>query len=808
MNYFQLLSLAGLAAANDALLQNPSITSTITTDSDGSLHTIIPMVMTDLATLTSTTTVTTTITEFTDDSLATPTHTIAVQPSGIWWRDGLVGPPIPIPSFASNPEATSSSNLPPPPISSQSPTSSPSGGSPPLPPPVNSENPEQSSNSDGPLPPPPNTGSPPAPPPNTDTPPSPPAPEDTGFPPPPPPGNTVNPPPGNTVNPPPGNTVNPPPGNTKNPPPENTGNSPQPSGNPAGTGPLTGPNPTPGPVLNPTGPQPPVAPEPTEPPDCKDGGPATKCLQKCSFTDKPAPTTSCKDPVCVTALPEVISSCSQTETTSKIFETSSSVFRCSKGTDIPSAGEPVPRPTTCPASSKKKRTVVTPQDYLDQGKDINVFIKEQMDRVRQQGNLVPLAGRGPNNAMGAISSSRQFDLGNQAFDAGVSGLHGCTSVVVIAQRAIWISHLWEIPGFINTFIDPDTGLSIGPAGDFALTSQEFEDRILNFFVDGDMTENFPRIKTAPNDVFGVADEIRKVLIIHPRMDTGSPAGDLRYPEKVEQIAERLRILMPSSNPETVDYIAIDPGNAMHKDKHGTVLVQYDPNQKFIGESNNQALVRVYLQGDQLGEDITWDPLPNQRRKKRDLFARQDADPCADTPPPSTMITVTSPPPSSTPPQTETPSQPTSTLPSVVPNKFKIRIHQNVGGENSVEWTLLDSNGQNTVAGPDTSNNIPKGRDGNTRSEIGIEVMEPGNKDKTRIVFTMKQDIGDGCMPTWDIAPSSGEETSFVQACKNGVASQYGCDDPKTVTWNQIEGGFDRTFECRWLDVSKVTVGLG
>ncbi|PVI00571.1 hypothetical protein DM02DRAFT_708092 [Periconia macrospinosa] len=318
MKYAQFLALAGLAAANDALLQNPSITSTITTASDGSLHTIIPMVMTDLVTLASTTTVTTTITVFTDNDLATPTHTIAVQPSGIWWRDGLVGPPVPIPSFALNPGLNSSSGL--------------------LPPVVNSKNP--------------------------------PSPSSSGNPPPPPP-------------------------NTKNPsPPRNTG---------------------------------------------------------------------------------------------------------------------VPPPTPSSSSS---------------------------------------------------------------------------------------------------------------------------------------------------------------------------------------------------------------------------------------------------------------------------------------------------------PQTEPPSQPTLTMPPTVPNKFRIRIHQKVGGGASVEWTLLDSNSQNTIAGPDKTNTIPGSSEGDSRSEIRIEVMEPENKEKTRIVFTMKKDVGGGCMPTWDIAPSSGPETSFVRACKDDVASQYGCDDPKKVTWNTVAGGFERSFECWWLDVFRITVGLG
>jgi hypothetical protein len=100
MHLTLLLSLVGLAIANDALFKDPSITTVYTTDANGLVHTLIPMVMTNLTGLDSTTTVTTTITEANPRELLTPTHTISGQPSGIWWRDGLLGPPIPIPEFA------------------------------------------------------------------------------------------------------------------------------------------------------------------------------------------------------------------------------------------------------------------------------------------------------------------------------------------------------------------------------------------------------------------------------------------------------------------------------------------------------------------------------------------------------------------------------------------------------------------------------------------------------------------------------------------------------------------------------------
>lgn len=85
---------------DDVLLTNPSITAVATTHSNGMANRIIPMIMTDLTGLNSTTIVTTTIKEGVVGEWSAPTRTITVQPSGIWWRDGFFGPPVPIPEFA------------------------------------------------------------------------------------------------------------------------------------------------------------------------------------------------------------------------------------------------------------------------------------------------------------------------------------------------------------------------------------------------------------------------------------------------------------------------------------------------------------------------------------------------------------------------------------------------------------------------------------------------------------------------------------------------------------------------------------
>lgn len=143
-----------------------------------------------------------------------------------------------------------------------------------------------------------------------------------------------------------------------------------------------------------------------------------------------------------------------------------------------------------------------------------------------------------------------------------------------------------------------------------------------------------------------------------------------------------------------------------------------------------------------------------------------------------------------------------------PNEFKIRIYQKIEGDTtSTEWTLLDSN-ERTVTGPDTTPSIPGSTDGDGRSEIEIEVREPANKDKNTLLFKMKEEVGNGCRPFWTTAPSDGSEGSTVEACNEALTSSFGCDDTDKLDWKELDSGFERTFLCRWLDESKVTVGLG
>ncbi|KAF2465492.1 uncharacterized protein BDR25DRAFT_84423 [Lindgomyces ingoldianus] len=188
------------------------------------------------------------------------------------------------------------------------------------------------------------------------------------------------------------------------------------------------------PVLPPS-PPPPSDPQPADSPDCKDGRSATLRIQTYSSTNQLALITSCKDPRCVTALPEVVSSGRQTTSTLAVFEEPTSPFRCFKGAPDPSDSGPVSMPTSRSSTAKNKRTIAIPipEDFDDQPpRRINKFIVDQMVIAQLHGNIIPIAGNG-DSPVGGISS----------------GIHGGSSVMVIAQRTIWIAYFWEIPIFSN-----------------------------------------------------------------------------------------------------------------------------------------------------------------------------------------------------------------------------------------------------------------------------------------------------------------------------------------------------------------------
>ena len=144
-----------------------------------------------------------------------------------------------------------------------------------------------------------------------------------------------------------------------------------------------------------------------------------------------------------------------------------------------------------------KRAMTSPDNY---GGNVEDFLLGEYLLADQ----VPLRlGKNPSSAL-------VHELVNSQYDMVVENLYGCTSVVVVSQRAIWMSHFWEGPSFMNG-------------------QQQFQTEVLNTLVNGDGTAEMPGIRqyTSPSNLFA-NDANPQTLVITPRnRDTGLP-GSFQY----------------------------------------------------------------------------------------------------------------------------------------------------------------------------------------------------------------------------------------------------------------------------------------
>jgi hypothetical protein len=150
--------------------------------------------------------------------------------------------------------------------------------------------------------------------------------------------------------------------------------------------------------------------------------------------------------------------------------------------------------------------------------------------------------------------------------SAVTGLYGCTSVVVVSTKGAWISHFFEA----NSFLE-------GQA--------KFEQDVLDGMTSGDGTPFMQGLEqyTNLNGIF--ADDTDPTAIIVTPDEVPSPfppTGNALYPNMVDQIKTRLLSIMPSlepNPPEVFTYTKTNQFTASDWSKSiGKVLFQFDPEQ--------------------------------------------------------------------------------------------------------------------------------------------------------------------------------------------------------------------------------------
>ena len=88
----------------------------------------------------------------------------------------------------------------------------------------------------------------------------------------------------------------------------------------------------------------------------------------------------------------------------------------------------------------------------DFANNINNFITEVMTYPGNRPLPVFIARSDSTAITIKFDSPPEADQGN--YFPSVSGLEGCTSIVIIGENGCWISHFWEVPWFFGTVFGP------------------------------------------------------------------------------------------------------------------------------------------------------------------------------------------------------------------------------------------------------------------------------------------------------------------------------------------------------------------
>lgn len=79
--------------------------------------------------------------------------------------------------------------------------------------------------------------------------------------------------------------------------------------------------------------------------------------------------------------------------------------------------------------------------WLGEWNRVDPEVKHNQDRLHEYAD--------DDETVGIHSTSRIRAFGKQGFNMGVQGLLGCTPVIMVSRRGVWMSHIWEVPSFVS-----------------------------------------------------------------------------------------------------------------------------------------------------------------------------------------------------------------------------------------------------------------------------------------------------------------------------------------------------------------------
>ncbi|KAG5787654.1 hypothetical protein H9Q69_013279 [Fusarium xylarioides] len=154
--------------------------------------------------------------------------------------------------------------------------------------------------------------------------------------------------------------------------------------------------------------------------------------------------------------------------------------------------------------------------------------------------------------------------------AGVNGIYGCTAVIIASDLGVYLSHIWERPGFINDDLWTNT------------PDDEFESKVLNVLRDGDDHTTGVTSLIGTDNVPGVLHEQfhPQVFVITPFTNIGAdPTGVTtlyRYEARANQLATQLSAIIPGAGPGRVlGYVRTDRDQSLGAGYWGRTIVEFD-----------------------------------------------------------------------------------------------------------------------------------------------------------------------------------------------------------------------------------------
>ncbi|KAE8330015.1 hypothetical protein BDV39DRAFT_213475 [Aspergillus sergii] len=254
------------------------------------------------------------------------------------------------------------------------------------------------------------------------------------------------------------------------------------------------------------------------------------------------------------------------------------VSLCGLGCPLCAAGSKAASKVSAPkngikAGSLPKRVLAKPEDEDFDG-DVDAFLVSQYMRA----DWVP-------SSQQSLSSGLFRELGHVNFNLAVQGLYGCTSVVVVSEKGIWMSHMWENPAFGTE----------GPSGELLPSAENtFIADVLNAMEHGN--REMPGLTQFTGNGGAFIAAYKPFAYIFYPTGTQNLNYDRVYTARIDQISQKLQRLIPLKAPPLIYQYDRTGGNMM--EARGKVLFQYEPNERVMQTNDGplqQALNRLWLE---------------------------------------------------------------------------------------------------------------------------------------------------------------------------------------------------------------------